>query len=216
MSDYPERLIPKPNYRIIDNDVIMSQNGLWLIRHVESDAVRYLGNTNTLSPDSIKIQSDHLRDLSNNLLGIFQIEDIFFGINKSHADYYCDCWDGTSECKIPSDDHFFRDKNREHYFIPVDDLLKERITIENVMNDTAETYHFKILHTPTRCNYWHISIRVYNDENQEVSNIDVSKKKKSRIWKAVRDYLITFVKYEVEDEYTVLAPNLYRTEIQST
>lgn len=216
MSDYPQRLLPKTNYRIIDNEVIMSQNGLWLIRHIESDVARFIGNTKTLNPDCIKIQSDHLRDLSNNLLGIFQIDDIFLGVNKPYADFYCDCWDGKSECKIPAPGHYFRDNDRAYYFIPVVDLLKNKIKIINATNDTVENYRFKILHTPTKCNYWHISIRVYNDENQEVSNLDISKNKKSRIWKTVRDYLITFIRLEIEENHTVLAPDLYRTDIQNS
>ena len=82
MSDDPDRLLPKPYYNIVEDGVLMSQRGLCLIRHVDSDKAIFIGNTNTLNPDCIQIQSDHMRDLSNNLLGIFQIEDVYYGIEK--------------------------------------------------------------------------------------------------------------------------------------
>lgn len=72
MSIYPEHIIPYPQYRFIEQNEMLSQRGLVLIRHVESDEVCRIDNSNILHPDSIKIQSDHLRDLSNNLLGVFK------------------------------------------------------------------------------------------------------------------------------------------------
>lgn len=216
MSDYPEHLLPKSDYCLIENSILESQKGLWLIRHIDSNSVKFLGKTKTLDPTCIQIQSDHLRDLSNNLLGVFQKSDVYYGIEKSYIGHYCDLWNGTEECVAPQIGHYFKDTDRAYYFLSVDDLLKGGIKIENVMDDTSENYHFKILHTPTRCNFWHISIRVYDDRNQEVSHLDISKKRKSRIWKTVRDYLITFVKQEVEGEYTILAPSIYRTNIQKS
>lgn len=123
MSDYPERLLPHPNYNIVEDKALMSQQGLWLIRHIDSDKTEFIGNTRTLNPDCIKIQSDHLRDLSNNLLGIFCIEDIYFGIEKNVSNVYCNIWDGTTECVAPANEHYFKDDKRGYYFIPVDNLL---------------------------------------------------------------------------------------------
>lgn len=210
MSDYPERLLPKSNYCIVDADVLMSQHGLWLIRRIDSDKVTFLGNTKTLNPDCIKIQSDHLRDLSNNLLGVFCIEDIFYGIEKPVNDLYCTIWDGIEECVIPSVGHYFRDDKRGFYFIPVDMLLKDEVPFKNLMDGKSESFHFKILHTPTKCNYWHISIRVYDPNNNEVSSMNIGKGKRNRIWKSVRDYLVmSIVKTAIDSECARLPETIY-------
>lgn len=210
MSDYPERLLPKPHYNIVEDAVLMSQRGLWLIRHVDSDKAVFIGNTKTLNPDCIQIQSDHLRDLSNNLLGIFQVEDVYFGIDKSVSFSYCELWNGTDKCITPIEGHYFIDEERGYYFIPVDTLLNNDVSVLNTENGQHDKYHFKILHTPTKCNFWHISIRVYDPDDNEVSCLTVSKNKKRRIWKAVKDYLVSLVvKTEIESDYSVIEENVY-------
>lgn len=210
MSDYPSRLIPASGYDIVDSVRLMEQSGLWLIRHVESGQTQFLGNTRTLNPDCITIQSDHLRDLSNNLFGVFLTDDVCFGIEKHAYDAYCCAWDGIEKCEVPSDGEYFRDEGRGGYFIPVDSLLKDNIEIVNAADGSTETFHFKILHTPTKCNYWHISIRVYDETDNEVSTLDVSKGKKKRIWKTVKDYLVTsIVKTEIDCEPAILDKAIY-------
>lgn len=211
MRNYPERLLPKPHYRIVERDDLMSQCNLCLIRHVDSDKAKFIGYSNTLNPDCINIQSDHLRDLSTNLLGIFQPSDIFLGIDKSVSSYYCDLWDGSEECCTPPDGEYFVDEGRGYYFIPVDELLKENVDVLNVESEGSDRYSFKILHTPTRCNFWHISIRVYDSNDNEVSCLDVSKNRKRRIWKLVKDYLVTsIVRTEINyDDYSVLGEAVY-------
>jgi hypothetical protein len=87
MSIYPEHIIPYPQYRFIEQNEMLSQSGLVLIRHVESDKVCHIDNSNILHPDIIK--STDLSDLSNNLLGVFKKDDIFYGIIKEHRDLYC-------------------------------------------------------------------------------------------------------------------------------
>lgn len=189
----------------------MSQPGLWLIRHIDSDKTEFLGNTRTLNPDCIKIQSDHLRDLSNNLLGVFRTVDIYYGIEKSVSKSYCSLWDGSEECVVPPYGHYFKDTNRGYYFIPVDILRQQNVNIINIPDNTKEEFHFKILHTPTKCNFWHISIRVYDINDCEVSKLIVSKKKRDRIWKTVRDFLVTSVvkTNDIKPVYSELNPAIY-------
>lgn len=91
MKIYPEHLLPCSHYHIIEQNDFLSQSGLVLIRHIESDKVKRIGNTDLLHPDCIQIQSDHLRDLSNNLLGIFKKDDIFYGIVKEYVNFPVIC-----------------------------------------------------------------------------------------------------------------------------
>lgn len=204
MSNYPKHIIPYPQYRFIEQNE-MFQPGLVLIRHVESDEVcRRIDNSNILHPDGIKIHSDHLRDLSNNLLGVFKKEDIFYGIIREHRDLYCSLWEDGSMGLVPTNDECFKDTNRGYYFIPIDKLLDLKIPPVG-----GQQYHFMIFHTPTKCNFWHISIRLLNDENQEISTLDFSKNKKRKIWTAARDFLISDIITTQIESYSELQKDKY-------
>ena len=185
MGIYPKHILPQPQYHFINQNDLLSQTGLVLIRHLESDKVQWIENSNVLHPDCIQIQSDHLRDLSNNLLGIFTKEDIFYGIVKEHVHIFCDLWEENTIGLIPTDKECFKDENRGFYFIPIDNLLKC-----DLPEVGEQKCHFMIFHTPTKCNFWHISIRLLNSENQEISSLNLNEKKKKRIWKSARDFLI--------------------------
>lgn len=86
MAEYPDRLIPKPGYSIVAGEDLNRQSGLCLIRHIESSQTRFLPRTGTLDPDCIQIQSNHLKDLSTNLLGVFRIGDVSIGIVKDFTE----------------------------------------------------------------------------------------------------------------------------------
>jgi hypothetical protein len=73
--DYPDHLIPKPDYRIIKDTTPIRAHCLQ----------RNTGDTAILNPETGKIkveylafQSDHLRDLSTNLIGVFKTEDRYW------------------------------------------------------------------------------------------------------------------------------------------
>lgn len=186
MEIYPKHLLPYSNYHCIEQNDLISQPGLVLIRHIESDKVKWIENSNIIHPDCIQIQSDHLRDLSNNLLGIFRKDDIFYGINKEHKSPYCDLWEENTNGLMPKQDEYFCDKNRGFYFISIDDLKNF-----NIPEIGDQKYHFMVFHTPTKCNFWHISIRILNKDNQEVSSLELTKNNKRKIWKTAKDFLIT-------------------------
>ena len=66
-----------------------------------------------------------------------------------------------------------------------------------------------IFHTPTKCNFWHISIRLLNSENKEISSLDLNDKKKKRIWKSARDFLIADIISRELKSYTAIPDYLY-------
>lgn len=187
MSEYPARLLPKSNYRFIPTESLHN-NGLVLIRHIESSQTLFYEGTNIIDPVCIHIQSDHLRDLSNNLLGVFRVEDTHLGIVKEYSNEFTANWDGVSDCIAPEKHQFFVDNDRGYYFIPLDKILGLSIPGSQ---DGTEIYRFIALHTPTKCNFWHISIRVINSQGEEIgTSNNIGEKKKKRIWKTVRDALV--------------------------
>ena len=66
-----------------------------------------------------------------------------------------------------------------------------------------------IFHTPTKCNFWHISIRLLNSENQEISSLNLNEKKKKRIWKSARDFLIADIISTELKSYAKIPDYLY-------
>ena len=115
MEIYPKHILPYPQYHFIEQSKLLTQSGLVLIRHIESDKVQWIDNSNVLHPDCIQIQSDHLRDLSNNLLGVFKVDDIFYGISKEYRHSYCELWKEDTMGLIPADNECFKDENRGFY-----------------------------------------------------------------------------------------------------
>lgn len=211
MKPYPERLIPKSNYIIIPQNELMAQTGLCLIRHVESKDAVFLPGTKTINPANIEIVSGHLSDLSTNLLGIFDKTDIQFVIDKETGKKlkYYELWNGTDNCELPLQEHYSIDDGRGCFYILVDKLKTSSIPSINLNDKTTENFHFLILHTPTNCNYWHISIKVYDSSECEVAKMDISDKKKRRIWKTVRDFLVSSIVVVEMPEYTTIDAKSY-------
>ena len=58
-------------------------------------------------------------------------------------------------------------------------------------------------------NFWHISIRLLNSENKEISSLDLNDKKKKRIWKSARDFLIADIISRELKPYTAIPDYLY-------
>lgn len=206
MSAYPDRLIPKSDYIIIPQTELMAQPGLCLIRHVESKDAIFLPGTKIINPTNIVIESGKLRDLSTNLLGVFNQTDIKFVIDREPGKKfkYHDLWNGTDICDLPLKEHYSIDEGRGCFYILVDKLKNSSIPYINLNNKTTENYHFLILHTPTKCNYWHISIRVYDSNEHEVDELKISENKKKKIWKAVRDFLVSSIVVVEMPKYTQL------------
>lgn len=202
ISSYPQRLLPKDEYKIIDNDILGRYPSLVLVRHVEGKDI-VMGDTGILSPASIKIQSDHLRDLSNNLLGVFLIDDVKYGVSKEYAEYDA-LWSPGEHVDCPKDGEYFYDENRACYYIPINELIQ----CEGIVKD-SNVWKFKLFHTPTRRNFWHISIRLINEEGMEVSQMELSDNKKKKIWKAAKDLLVSQIIKIENQEYLPIPEEAY-------
>lgn len=184
---YPEHLLPKANFHIMPAKHFAENKDLVLIRHIESANVKYIEGTSTLHPDCIKFQSDHLRDLSTNLLGIFTYDDIYYGIKKESRDELCALWNEGTDVRKIQPEEFYKDEGRQAFFIPVS------ITLKYISDEVQlHRWHFGLYHTPTNCNFWHVSIRVLDENNNEVSQIETIKNNgKKKIWKTARDFLVS-------------------------
>lgn len=201
MESYPERLLPRPNFHLIE-DSSLSQRDLVLVRHADATSTER-ETCGILSPNEIRIQSDHLRDLSCNLLGIFRKEDIYYQIVKEKRNVYCALWEKPNKGLKPTTDEFIKDTSKRAYFIPIDQLLTYPLP-----EIKEHHYHFMVFHTPTVCNFWHVSIRLLNEEGQEVSTLAMSEKERHKVWKSAKDFLVGgIIQVDCkEGSYTTIAP----------
>ena len=108
MGIYPKHILPYSQYHFIEQNKLLTQSGLVLIRHIESDKVQWIDNSNVLHLIVFKFKVTIFDDLSNNLLGVFKVDDIFYGINKEYRHSYCELWEEDTMGLIPADNECFK------------------------------------------------------------------------------------------------------------
>jgi hypothetical protein len=164
--DYPLRLIPQVNYKImaIETGVLDSH---YLIRHTK-DKDLLDPTTNELKRAYVGEQTYPLRDISVNLLGgTFLASDVYLIHHREDPDFAYfnyEIWqEGETIVKIPSSKFISEDRTRGYYFLHIGTFqdLKIPYTDDNNIEHQAE---IKVLHTPTRCNFGHCSLRTFSHE----------------------------------------------------
>lgn len=186
--EYPKRLLPTSHHKILDLALVKDYN-LWLVRHHDGDKkMEYIGGTNTLDPKSLDFPSERMRDLSNNLLGVFKKDDVGFCIKKPFREKFCADWDGITNCEVPNEEEF-EFLERDRYFLNPGKLdeYDEKFIIGG---EKGEPFHFVMLHTPSKCNFWHVSIRLCDSQNITVSDLGISKNMRKKIWKSAKDFIL--------------------------
>lgn len=152
---YPRRLLPQQNFnRIAWNE---SLRNCYLIHFTET--------TDLIDPATSKLritlvvkQTDHLRDYSNNLLGVFLVDDIFWASQDCpRSEYFRAEWDGVSEI-VPPDvpAEFTRNETRGYFFLRISQCHEDVVQFQD---NTFVHPVCMLLHTPTNSNFWHFSLR---------------------------------------------------------
>jgi len=176
---YPEHLLPQSNYKIISSTDELCL--CTLVRHTSSKDLYLLG-TEMIDPDKLQIQSNHLKDLSTNILGIFELNDIYISVTNSSFFELWSLGDITEAPLINKD--FILNNERGYFLFSINDIKNLKLPL--IQNYTIV---FDVIHTPTKCNFWHFSIRAFSD-NIEISELPVSNKQKRMIWKSLKDFLV--------------------------
>ena len=192
--EYPKRLIPQVNYTImaIETSVLDSH---YLVRHTK-DKILLDPITQKLKRAYIGEQTFPLRDISVNLLGSdFIIADVYLIHDRQDPDFEYfnyDIWQkGENIDKIPSDDYISEDSTRGYYFLKIVDFNNQKIAYTDDFG-TEYQAEIKILHTPTRRNYWHFSVRTFNHEGdlEPLSEKEIKKPWRKLILSLLRGLII--------------------------
>jgi hypothetical protein len=157
---YPNRLLPQQDYKKI---CWFEDLRKYFLVHTTETKENIDPQTGKLKISLVVRQTDHLKDYSNNLLGVFLIDDVYWIPNSNSANrlYYREAWvegDCVIPPVVPSD--FDINVNKGYFFLKISDFHEVVINFED---NTFASPICRLLHTPTNSNFWHFSLRWYFD-----------------------------------------------------
>lgn len=174
---YPAHILPQPNFKRITD--IPALHNFHLIHFTETKDNRDI-NDGKVREDSIVRQTDHLRDFSNSLLGTFEIEDIYLELTKSEfKGYFNSDWEeGAGVERVPKiNKDFIVNRKRGFFFLPISECNGHEVRYSDGSNVNPIC---RVLHTPTNSNFWHVSLRWFNN-GQDISELEEKQRRKSEV-----------------------------------
>lgn len=198
---YPELLLPKIEYReeLIVDDLVGDSADYYLIR-ISTGAI--------LDPTEIKIRelcqpTKEFVGLSTNLLGIFELGHLpFKALDRPKEDYWVRS-DGTIDA---GSIHYEEVGGREPIFIRISQLQDIGFSAAKQVGKEMITIDFKVrlLHKPTRPNYWHFEVRVFNSADQQELDRD-------HLPDWAKNAMKKFVEIDICHKASGIPPDLVRT-----
>lgn len=164
---YPKRLLPDSSYHYIADSDLAS------IKTLLARFTREQFNNDTPRSQLITLiapNSNHLIDLSVNLMGIFLEEDIFIQIEKEQENYlhFVSPWDGVTGMRDLTP-RFMMERSRGCFYFAIEHLTEpfefERIDLNNNQNVQYKITPL-ISHKPVNTNFWHCEISWLVNDNQ--------------------------------------------------
>ena len=206
---YPTHLIPQPNYLSITTDKLPAN--CFLIRHTSIKDILDPA-TQTLRADCIVHRTDHLKDLSTNLLGCFTPADGELEIlkNSPSYDYFQSLWDvGGRVIEIPNSTDFTVRSERGFFYLKIEDFNNQRF--EYVSDNEKFIAICKVLHTPINCNYWHCSLRWIDADGNDVMELPKEKQRR-KVLTAAKSLIINNAIIG-HPEHTIISERLYQSSM---
>lgn len=154
--DYPIEILPNIDYKIIDCDL----SNYFLIRHIDISPEENIldPETNIIYKKYICPQSDHIEDLSTSLLGVFKRGYIHIAFTQEGSTKFFQYCEPNIIVDIPVyETDFFNKENRKFWCVLINNLNNKEFKY-NVGPDEL-TAICSVIHTPTKWNYWHFSLK---------------------------------------------------------
>ena len=126
------------------------------MRHTDTQNNR--DENDRILPDCVAIRTDHLRDFSTNLLGVFTVDDISWQLQESDKkNYFLELWcPGTDVEKPAFPAEISYNRLRGCFFIKIGDIHDVQVDYDDI---TKTRTVCEVVHTPTNYNYWHFSVK---------------------------------------------------------
>lgn len=205
--NYPDHLLPKPDYKIIEN--IAETANCFLIRNTPTREFCIPG-TKLVNPELVEIQSNHLGDFSTNLLGIYTEYDIRYQIIGNAQDYFHSLWLQGEEVDAPTyQNDFDVNENKGCFYLSIDEINGQSV---NYPQDNPKIEACcKVIHTPTKCNFWHFSIRWYNNDGIDIRDLGISKNQRRRFLSLTKSLVIELALID-KPVNSIISPDLYKND----
>jgi hypothetical protein len=181
---YPTHLLPQSNYKKID-----WRNELRQFFLVRSAPTRDFLDENTGQVRALYVchQSEHLKDFSTNLFGIYTEHDSAVKIVKNeNSAYFLDNWKQGVSVSVPEDADFEILADFGYFFYKIDTLQDFPIAFSIQKSDYLANCY--VCHTPTNSNFWHFSARWKKGADDIELVLSVSQRK--HLLGLVRSFLI--------------------------
>ena len=203
--NYPVRLLPQSDYQKIkwSNDLCP----LFLLRHTLTQDL--LDDTNKLKDECIAKQTDHLRDLSTNLLGEFLIEDNKIEVIEKGKDFFHE-WNESEDASQPIYNvDFVVNESRGCFYWNIGEVISLVFSHTDHISKNDYRLNFMAIHTPVKCNFWHFSIRVFVENQSEISTLTVRDNLKKILWRKAKEQLREYAIIKTPI-FSKLAPKHYK------
>jgi hypothetical protein len=208
MEKYPHWLIPKPFFKQNLGAEITTRNRDRYFQRI------YKGNlfdsgTETINEKAIADNPEHLWDFSINLLGLFNIENGYLTIHREvdsrrSSTFYSD-WKKPEEGIKPKPNEFFKDSQKKSFFISYKKFHNQP-TSQSAPHPRKFEAFCKLVHKPTKINYWHYEMKWY-DTNDNVI-VPESRSQKKKLGSFLRAFLSEKIETE-SPEFFPDSPNIY-------
>lgn len=202
---YPNELLPKTFWKKIDCDI--SNNFLLRRTNFRDKSTYWDPETDTLITDSVCSPREQIQDLSCSLFGVYTHDHIYLQLTETGKvkglDEYCT---PNFDADIPLfDEDFIVNENRGYWTINISKVNNLKVSyIRNNKLDDVFTAVGYVLHTPTKSNFWHFSIR-WKVDGKEVE--DMESKEKAKVARAIsntaRVTIAQFAKINEPDPITI-------------
>jgi hypothetical protein len=200
--EYPIEILPNPSYKLIGCDL----TNHYLIRYTDTRSRSELVESSTgfVKTKYIGSPRTKLIDLSTSILGVYKFEhtEIYF-TDESNDRFTEYCEPDIEPVKPLYNEDFLLNTNRGHWLINIGEI--HNTSVDYTIGEHSHQAVCKIVHTPTRGNFWHFSVRWLLEE-EYWNSLDPNGKKgwSKRLAHEARTHL---QKYASIEDYDGIALN---------
>lgn len=166
---YPEALLPNIAFKEINSSI----PEYFICRTTPSKGFK--NSSNKIPDEELYKEPKELFDFSTNLIGHFELDHNYIELcGDKKKDFYA-LWDFIEKVKVPEfKTDFLINASRGYFFLKIGDIHGViKCPYNKPKNILGDATAF-IIHTPTRSNFWHFSIKWKDHEgkfiNENMSN----------------------------------------------
>ncbi len=158
--NYPVALLPNPAYKRLDCDL---RNHI-VIRFTSTNNTEEIwdSETNMINVKYICSPKEHVDDLSMSILGTYKLSHVTIELTGEGKEKYGQYCEPDEKVEVPVFEVDFIANNNRHYWWIFIKAMNDR-EFDFKRADTPHIARCHVVHTPTKWNFWHFSLRWSSD-----------------------------------------------------